>query len=154
MVRFAERHELERVNEIRKQVNDVHCSGRPDIFAPNFDKEMQDIIYSVWEDENFDVIVAVRNGIICGFSTAQRFVKSSSPYSFERKFYQIVEFGVDEEFRRQGVATEMFDFIKKRSKELGFDRIELDMWEFNESALKFYESVGFKTYRRYMEFEF
>ena len=25
------------------------------------------------------------------------------------------------------------------------------MWEFNEGALKFYESVGFRTYRRYME---
>jgi len=38
-------------------------------------------------------------------------------------------------------------------EELGFDRIELNMWEFNEGALRFYESVGFKTYRRYMEFE-
>lgn len=154
MIRFAEKHELDRVNEIRKQVNDLHCSGRPDIFSPNFCKEMQDIIYNAWEDENYDVIVAVRNGIICGFSTAERFVKPASPYSFERKFYQIIEFGVDEKFRRQGVGTEMFDFIKKRSKELGFDRIELDMWEFNESALKFYESLGFRTYRRYMEFKF
>lgn len=29
--------------------------------------------------------------------------------------------------------------------------IELKMWEFNEEALKFYESVGFTTYRRYTE---
>ena len=27
------------------------------------------------------------------------------------------------------------------------------MWEFNEGALKFYESIGFTTYRRYMEYE-
>lgn len=25
------------------------------------------------------------------------------------------------------------------------------MWEFNENALKFYEAIGFNTYRRYME---
>ena len=26
------------------------------------------------------------------------------------------------------------------------------MWEFNDGALDFYESVGFTTYRRFMEF--
>ena len=31
-------------------------------------------------------------------------------------------------------------------------KLELDMWEFNDGALKFYESVGFITYRRFMEF--
>ena len=31
-----------------------------------------------------------------------------------------------------------------------FDRIELDVWSFNEEALKFYEAVGFQTYRRLM----
>ena len=25
------------------------------------------------------------------------------------------------------------------------------MWEFNRDALAFYEAVGFKTYRRYLE---
>ena len=25
------------------------------------------------------------------------------------------------------------------------------MWEFNQDALAFYEAVGFRTYRRYME---
>ena len=33
----------------------------------------------------------------------------------------------------------------------GFDRVELNMWEFNSSALEFYEAMGFRTYRRYME---
>ena len=32
----------------------------------------------------------------------------------------------------------------------GGDRIELDVWSFNEEALKFYEAVGFQTYRRFM----
>lgn len=27
------------------------------------------------------------------------------------------------------------------------------MWEFNEEALKFYEAIGFTTYRRYMEMD-
>lgn len=43
------------------------------------------------------------------------------------------------------------EFAKEDAKKRGFNRIELNMWEFNESALAFYESIGLKTYRRYME---
>ncbi len=45
----------------------------------------------------------------------------------------------------------MIDFVKEDAKKRGFKRIELDMWEFNDGALAFYESVGLKTFRRYME---
>ena len=45
----------------------------------------------------------------------------------------------------------MFMFIKADAKLHGFDRIDLNMWEFNENALAFYEAMGMKTYRRYME---
>ena len=60
----------------------------------------------------------------------------------QRKFYQIAEFGVDENFRRMGVATKLISFCKQEAKNRGFD---------NEGAMKFYDSVGFKTYREYKE---
>jgi len=69
----------------------------------------------------------------------------------ERDFLDIDEFCVDEAFRRQGIASAMIEFIRRFAKEKGFHRIELNMWEFNEGALAFYEAVGFRTYRRYME---
>ena len=31
-VRFAQRDELDAINAVRRQVNDHHVSGRPDIF--------------------------------------------------------------------------------------------------------------------------
>lgn len=152
MIRIATKEDLSRVNEIRKQVHDVHYNGRPYIFRNDFCKELQDAIYNIWESEDSDVIVAIRDGEICGFASVKYILKPLSPYSLERKFYNIVEFGVDKQFRRQKVATELFEFIKQDAKDKGFDKIELDMWEFNQGALKFYESVGFTTYRRYMEY--
>ena len=71
---------------------------------------------------------------------------------YERDFLDIDEFCVDEAYRRKGAATELIAFIKSYAKEKGFHRIELNMWEFNQGALAFYEAVGFKTFRRYMEF--
>ena len=32
-------------------------------------------------------------------------------------------------------------------------KIELDVWEFNDSAIEFYQAVGFRQTRRWMEYE-
>ena len=152
MVRFAEEKDLERVNELRAQVNEVHVKGRPDIFKPGFCQELRDAVYEMCNDENKNIIVAERDGVICGMVCVEYIVRPESPYNLERKFYHVVEVAVDEAFRRQGVASEIFEFIKKDAKERGFKRIELDVWGFNESAREFYESVGFRTFRRFMEF--
>lgn len=151
MVRLAKKDELERVNEIRKMVNDIHVSGRPDIFKAGFNEDLKNYIYEIWSAENKDILVAERDGIICGFACVQYTDKQENPFMYAKKIYDIDEFGVDAKFRRQGVATELIKFIKADAKKRGMDRIELNMWEFNEGALAFYEAVGFKTYRRYME---
>ena len=70
---------------------------------------------------------------------------------FARNYLDIDELGVDTACRRQGIATQMIAFIRNYAKKEGFDRIELNMWEFNQAALAMYESAGFTTYRKYME---
>ena len=91
------------------------------------------------------------DGKICGFAVLNHFVKPETPFMMEREYLDIDEFGVDISCRRQGVASAMINYIREYAKEKGFKRIKLNMWEFNESALAFYEAAGFSTYRRYME---
>lgn len=153
MVRFARKEDLERVNELRKIVNDLHVQGRPDIFRPGFNEALRNVIYEIWNAEDKDIIVAEREGIICGFACVQFVNKPESSFQNARQFYAVDEFCVDEAFRRQGVATELIKYIKEDAKKRGFPKVELNMWEFNEGALAFYEAVGFKTYRRYMEMD-
>ena len=50
-----------------------------------------------------------------------------------------------------GVASAIIKFAREDAARRGFPKLELDMWEFNEGALAFYESAGFSTFRRYME---
>ena len=150
-IRGALRGELERVNALRRMVNDVHTQGRPDIFRPGFCEELQNHIYAAFDDENSDVIVALADGEIAGFATVQYIRRPETPYTLARDFYRVEEFGVDARYRRRGVATALVEYMKKDARQEGFDRIELDVWAFNASALAFYEAAGFATYRRYME---
>lgn len=150
-IRFAREDELIRINEMRKQVNDVHVEGKPEVFKPGFSEELQNFIYYIWQDPEQDIVVADKDGELCGFAIVHHIYKPENPFMYVRDFLDIDEFCVDEHHRREGVAMALIDFIKKYAKEKGYHRIELNMWEFNEGALAFYEAAGFETYRRYME---
>ena len=151
IVRFARKEDLERVNELRKQVNDLHVEGKPEVFKPGFCDELRDFIFAIREDPNKEIVVAEREGKVCGFAVLNHINRPENPFMFERDYLDVDEFGVDEESRRQGVASEMIRFIRDWAKEKGFSRVELNMWAFNRGALAFYEAAGFSTYRRYME---
>ena len=150
-VRFAKESELDSINELRRQVNDIHVAGKPDVFKPGFSKELQDHIHTIWNDPEQKIVITEKDGVICGFAVLHHIRKSENPFMYERDFLDIDEFCVDEDHRRQGVASAMIDFIRDHARKEGFHRIELNMWEFNRDALAFYEAAGFSTYRRYME---
>lgn len=151
IVRLAKKEELDEINKLRKQINDIHVEGKPEVFKEGFNDELRDFIFAIWEDPEQDIIVADADGMICGFAVVHHIFKPENPFMYERDFLDVDEFCVDENFRRQGVASALVSFIKDYANEKGLHRIELNMWEFNQGALAFYEAAGFKTYRRYME---
>ncbi len=150
-VRFAREEELPRVNELRRQVNDLHVAGKPEVFKPGFPPALQDYLREIWNDPKKKIVVCERDGAICGYAVLHHVAKPESPFSLAREFLDIDEFGVDAACRRQGVGTEMVAFIRDCAKQAGIRRLELNMWEFNRDALAFYEAAGFTTYRRYLE---
>ena len=42
MVRFALESDLDRVNALRKQVNDLHVENRPDVFRVGFGSDLRE----------------------------------------------------------------------------------------------------------------
>ena len=113
IIRFAKESELVRVNELRKQVNDLHVEGKPEIFRAGFNDELRDFIYKIWKDPEQKIVVAELNGVVCGFAVLHH-------------------------IHRPGIATKMMSFIRNYTKEKGIERLELNMWEFNQDALAFY----------------
>ena len=150
-VRFANEKDLPAVNRLRREVNDLHVEGRPETFKPGFCPELENYIHTVLADPALDLAVAEEGGEICGFAVLHELHKPENPYKLAEDYLDIDEFGVAEAWRRRGVGTALIDFCKAVAKERGFDRLELNMWEFNQGALAFYEAAGFTTYRRYME---
>lgn len=150
-VRSAQPEELSAVNVIRFEVNRLHADGRPDMFKVDAWTLIEGQAAKFLAAEDCDVIVALADGAVAGFALVNFIRRPENPYMQERCFYHVEEFGVSADHRRMGIATALVDYMKQDAAARGFRRIELDMWEFNQSALAFYESAGFQTYRRYME---
>ena len=153
MVCFAEEKDLDIINELRKQVNDIHVEGRPDVFKAGFGNEIRDFAKVIINGENSNIIVAERNGVICGMACVDYVNKPETPYSKARNFYHVQEIAVDVNHRRQGVAKDLLEFMIADAKKRNLGKIELDVWEFNDSAIEFYQAVGFRQTRRWMEYE-
>lgn len=151
LIRFATENDLPRINELRRQVNDLHTAARPDMFKPGFPQEIQDYLHTIFEADDRHILVVEMNGKIVAFACLAEIVTSATPYRPSRRFFEVDELGVDKSARRKGVGRKLFEEICRIAKDKGFAKIELNMWEFNEEALKFYEAIGFSTYRRYME---
>lgn len=153
MVRPATQSDLPRINELRRQVNDLHVSSRPDVFRPGFSQELQDHVNVLFAGEGREILVAEADGAVVGFVCLKYIDRPASPYRNAIRFVAIEELGVDEACQRQGAGRLLVDAVRTRAGEMGYSRIELDMWEFNENARAFYERIGFRTYRRYMELD-
>ena len=69
----------------------------------------------------------------------------------DRKVIWINELVVDEKLRGKGIGTKLFNETKKYAKNNKCDAVELNCWEFNEKALRFYERCGMNTQRRIMD---
>ena len=63
----------------------------------------------------------------------------------------IDDFCVDPGCQKMGVGKMLFAAVKEYARQINVYEIDLNVWEFNEGAIRFYERCGFKTQRRHME---
>lgn len=151
-IRLATHADAEAVNALRRQVNDLHALGKPEIFRYGFNEALRNHLFTFLDEADKTVLVAENADGIVGFACLHFVDRPETPYSHARHVLHVDEFGVDEKHRRQGIGRTLFSGIQTLGTARGYDRIELDVWSFNEDALRFYESIGFRTYRRYMEY--
>ena len=69
----------------------------------------------------------------------------------DRDWLCIDDICVDENYRRHGIGKQLVDFAIKLAQGKGVDRIQLNVYEDNHSAVRFYENIGFTTQKRVME---
>lgn len=152
-IRQGKIEDIEQIVDIVIQTSNIHYENRRDIFKKKTRETIKEWMKSEIESEDKNILIVEENEEILGVLIYKiRDVQEHINLNDTKNIW-IDEICVDEKHRSQGIGKFLMDEIKKIAKEIGCKRIELNCWEFNNRARKFYEENGLTTQRRIMEVE-
>lgn len=141
MIRKIIASDYNEINKLVYQVHELHYSNRPDIYVDGNPLPIEYFNEILNDDTSFNYVYEEDNKI-CGLLIATKHTNRSIPISKQRTTYFIEDIVVDKSFRRKGIGKKLYYFLKEQANKENIDAIELNVWAFNESAIKFYESLG------------
>lgn len=143
-IRRATEGDSKKIKDLLNQVLMVHHNGRPDLFKPNCrkytDSELNDLI----NDDTRPIFVAVINGEVMGYAFCILRQNKNNNILTDIKTLYIDDLCVDENARGKHIGTALYKFVKDYAKSIGCYNLTLNVWASNESARKFYDSMGLK----------
>ena len=158
-IRAAEPHDCDRISELLAQIGDLHHRSRPDIFQPNIRKYTPEQLLEILNTPEKPIFVAVIDneangaaGFVVGYVFCQILNYQGHPVFNSYKTLYIDDICVDEQLRSKGVGSLLLEKCKDLAKEHDCYCIDLNVWKFNEDAIKFYEKCGFNTRSIRMEY--
>ena len=120
----------------------VHHDIRPDIFRPGCIKYTDSDLEKLLRDEKSPVFVAMEGDAVAGYCFCQHREYRNSTALTDRKELYIDDLCVEENCRGKGVAKALYRHVCAWAKGIGCDFVTLNVWQGNDSALGFYESLG------------
>ena len=105
------------------------------------------------EDKNSKIFVAESEGKLLGLAEVIKKKNAPYPLKIDREWIVLDTIIVKEEYRGMGIGNMLFDTILDWTKEKGINRIEVNVYEFNKSAISFYKGLGFENFSRIMYLE-
>lgn len=154
MIRKVKVEDYERVKNLVKQVHNIHVEKRPDMYTNAEPMPLDYFNQIISADNDKMMYVYEENDKIIGL--AELSIKESNPIPIikHRKTLIIEDIVVDSEYRKQGIGKEIYNYILSVATERNVDDLELNVWAFNENAIKFYESLGMTVKNMKMEYSF
>lgn len=154
LVRQAKESDFPKVSELLYDISKLHHEKRPDIFKGNGAKYDETDFVRILKDHTKPVFVAenTQTDTVVGYVFCQSVINRENNVLHEYRSLYIDDFCVDNACRNCGIGRKLFDFVKEYAVSNDYHYIDLNVWELNESGIRFYESCGMKVQRRRMEF--
>ena len=144
-IRRAVQADIPRLNELLRQVLELHHQGRPDLFLTGRKKFTDPQLQAILADQNQPVLVAAdAQGQEIGYAFCQLQQRVGHNILTDIKTLYLEDLCVDERARAQGVGQQLFDAVTALAREKGCYNLALNVWACNEGALAFYEKNGMK----------
>lgn len=129
-----------------RELHAIHSAARPDIYVKDFP------IDNYFEDteDHGAIFVAVDGNEPVGFCVVN-YLDRKNPVLMPARIAYIDDICVSSGMRGKGIGRKLFEHACGEARRVGADKVELNVYSFNESARKFYESMGMSVENYRME---
>ncbi len=150
-IREATFEDYEAVCAVFEEGDAVHRAALPDVFRkPDGPVRTVEYVATVIHDPDSALFVAEQGQTIVGIVHVAAYESPRSPITIPRQYGRIDNLVVRGESRGHGIGQALLERAEEWVREKGLSAVELNVWEFNRPAIRFYENRGYCTSRRWM----
>ena len=149
-IRQATEQDIEALLALHIDLHEFHVQGLPDwMLIPEAYQRNESRVWlkDLIQREDAAIFVAEVSGKLAGLVDVT-LEETTNPLFVPRRFGSIQGLVVSEALRKHGLGTQFLEAVQRWAVAHGAAEIQLDMWEFPEGPLHFYEAVGFHTIKR------
>lgn len=141
MIREMLLEDYEEVQKLFYEVHNLHLKNRPDIYIDGNPLPLKYFEELLNDKENLNYVYILDNKVV-GVLTSYIKTTIDNDIIKSRRVCFIESLGVKENYQHQGIGRKLYKYLKNEVKSKNIDAIELNVWGFNENAIRFYESLG------------
>jgi GNAT superfamily N-acetyltransferase len=101
------------------------------------------------QDPDAAIFIAEVKSVLAGIAVAV--IRDAPPFLNPDRFVLLENLVVTAKFRRTGVGRKLVDAAGLWARARDIEELDLNVYEFNYSAIRFYEVLGFQTVSRRMK---
>jgi len=131
--------------KILSQTNAYHAGLQPDVFnvLPPESLLPEGWLEEIYVSETRNIFLGVQGEEIIGL-VQFAILETDDELEKIKKWVHINEIVVSEAHRGTGAGRKLIEAVEQFAKKNGAKRMQLEVWENNESAIRFYERSGFE----------
>lgn len=152
MIRPAVTSDLESIAQLNLLVHELHAGNVPSRFKrPSGTEDFISWFGPVLQEPGSFIVVAEASREIAGYLYAKEEKKVESWVRPASHFFMLHHIAVDPEFQREGYGTRLMGSLFEEARKREIQKVELDVWTFNEKAHDFFSKFGFTAFSQKMD---
>jgi ribosomal protein S18 acetylase RimI-like enzyme len=141
-------HELAKLNETVQTWHHIHF---PDEFKPFDIKEIASAFEEMIRNDNSFAFLAKYQDNTIGYLLGFVKVRKDSAFQYEKAIFYIDQVAVIQEFQKKGIGEKLLEEAYHLADRMRIQEIQLDFWQGNELAERFFSKNGFGIFNHKMK---
>jgi ribosomal protein S18 acetylase RimI-like enzyme len=155
IIRTAGEQDFDALDKLYYDFHQYHVREIPDRLQDLGKIENQDwsrlhhALRDIFANKDAIIFLAEDSGLLIGLVEVYfRQDDEANSLIVPHKYAHLQSLMVSEPYRKSGIGKKLMDVAQQWAREKGATEMRLDVWEFNQGTIQFYEKMGFHTLKR------